>query len=234
MKKLVLTTILALAAAVAAVTTASAQLNIKAGYANSDWSDGTGKGSNRSGLAFGVGYEIPLNASRSLGLRPALTYTCAFQTTDTSPYIKKHVTDQTLGLPVHIKFSLPVSDDFRFYLFAGPSLGLGLGYSVKETFTRDPNLPPDPINAKNLEGTIISDLYSGKVKGSLNDPETLENRRIQNPHLERFDVSLSGGVGAQWRRVFVEAGYDYGLLNRSKKQDTIKHNQLSVTLGYAF
>lgn len=229
MRKLILTTILVLAA-----TAASAQPNVKAGYANSTWDAGTGTGTILSGATVGVGYEINLNHSRSLALRPALTYTYAFKATKPAYNIKEAITDHALGLPVHVKFSLPVSDSFRVYLFAGPSLGYGLGYKIKETFTRDPNLPsPSPITI-NLEGTITRDHYSGKTTGTVNDPDLIVARGEQNIHLNRVDVAASGGAGVQWRGVFVEAGYDYGLLNRSKKTGTIKHEQINVSLGYNF
>lgn len=229
MKRVILTTIFVLCAAAV-----SAQLSVRAGYANSDWHNKSGDGASRHGATLGVGYEFGLNPSQSLSLRPSLTYTAAFQATDASRTITRNVAEHTLGLPVHVRFSLPVSDHIRVYAFAGPSLGFGLAYRVKETFTLDPLLPPDPINAKNYQGTITSDLFSGKVEGTIDDPRLLEDRRAGNPRYGRVDVALGGGVGVSWRRLFVEAGYDYGLLNRSKKEGEIKRQQLAVALGYTF
>lgn len=231
MKRLILTTILVLAAGVA-----SAQLSVRVGFANANWHNDAGQGSNYPGATVGAGYELPLNAAKSLSLRPGLTYTYTSQTRTMkgNRNVESSATEHALGLPVHVKFALPIGKNARIYAFAGPSLGYGLGYRIKETFTLDPLLPsPSPVII-NIEGTLTSDLYRGTVEGRTSDPDLVAERQAVAVHLNRFDVALSGGAGVQWRRVFVEAGYDYGLLNRSKKSGTVNREQLNVVLGYNF
>lgn len=228
MKKIILATIFALAA-----TAASAQLNVRAGYAASTWHNGADVGSTYAGASIGVGYDVALN--KSFALAPSLRYTFAWREKQMpSPFVRSKTTEQALALPVHVKFSLPLGDDFRVYFLAGPGVGYGLGYKVKETYTRDPNIPEGSMGVINNEGYVTSDFYTGKASGIINNPALIEKAEADGLHLKRMDIFASFGAGVRWRGVFLEAGYDVGLLNRSKRDDAWRHDQFNVAVGYNF
>ncbi len=213
---------------------ASAQLNVRAGYANSAWHNkNDDKGSAYGGFSVGAGYDVALGGRWELA--PSLNYTYAFKNVKPTRLRKRSTTEHGLSLPVHVKFSLPLSDEFRVYFFAGPGVSYGLGYNMKETYTADPDLLPDTPGVINTQGSVTSDYYTGKVTADVNNPTTVENAENNVLHLNRFDVFAGAGAGVRWNRLFLEAGYDFGLLDRSKKDGmSLRHDQFTVAVGYAF
>jgi len=69
----------------------------------------------------------------------------------------------------------------------------------------------------------------GKVKG-----ETKENIFGKN-RFQRFDFGIGGGLGVEFGKIAVMAGYDFGLTNISDMKGVdVKNRNAYLTLGYKF
>ncbi len=226
--------ILAAVLVVVAVGTASAQLSVHAGYAGPRW---TYKGSEQMhGANAGLAWDITLNPAGNLMVRPGVEYSFATKSKDRAledgsyETLKKVTsTEQALSLPVHVKWAFVDSDDVRLYVFAGPKLGYGLSFNEKYQFT-------EAMTA----GTYIErDHYSAKVKSDIDNPAIISSYEEGGLNFGRLDVAVSGGVGVQYRRLYLEFVYDFGLLNRLKNtpegvDGTIRRNQMGASVGFQF
>ncbi len=236
MKKFILAAALLLIGA----TAANAQkINVHAGYAYSTWRGDSG--SALHGVRVGASYDLTLNASETFSLRPGLNYTFAMDKgnhlTNNNGFVlvSSNISEHTVALPIHLKYSFTMGEKSRFYLFAGPGMSYGVSFKTKYKFTPDPDVNSPLLN--NYDGYISRDFFTGEATSDIDDPQLVADYEQNGiPPLSRFDVFASGGAGVQIGRIFLEASYDYGLLNRFKDKNdgTIGRDQLNVSIGYTF
>jgi len=202
---------------------ASAQIGINVGYVNTnrdmsydgrsmDVSDELVNPNN--GLLVGVSGDMAIQGN--LGMSWGLNYTYSFgsktlvELLGMSVKIKSN--DHYLDVPVRLTYAFPLSDDMKLFAFAGPKFVCALAGSTKE------------ISGIELE------------EGEENESEKHYGKEDEAP-FKRFDIKVGGGLGFQYGKYNLKAGYDLGLLNAANtSQDgfKFKSNQFYVTLGLTF
>lgn len=117
-----------------------------------------------------------------------------------------------IDVPITIKASYALSDNFRMFGVFGPYIGLGVGGKtiVKET-------PPEHVETERI------DIKWGNTKFE--------------DSFQRFDAGLTFGAGVEFGRIQVGVFYDLGLVNIATNKDDgriIKNRALKVSMGYRF
>lgn len=218
---------------------ASAQLGVKLDYVNSSqrfklrgvvFKPGT-----TNGVNVGVVYDIGLPVT-GLSIRPGLTYTYLGGNFNIdimdigipSDLLKQR--EHFLNVPIDVKYAYSINNDFSVYAFAGPKIAFGLASALTAS----------------VDGQDISvSAYTGKIKvnGETVDLSGIggdsgdEDDDLDEGMYSRFDLQLGLGAGVQWKSLFLELGYDWGLINRSKGDTegvTMKRGQFHVGVGYRF
>lgn len=218
----------AVAAAMLVAGTASAQLSVNAGYLNSTVKSHTEytllgntykqDTSASMGGGFYVGGSYNVDLIGGLGVAPGLYFNYIWQTEEET-LLGTTFTDKTsmmdLNIPILINYKLTFGDDFAVFAFAGPTVRIGLAANTKTT------------NSAN-DKVVTDDLYAKE------DGET--DAQV----LKRFDLGLTVGAGIQYSSFRLEAGYNFGLLDRCAYKDddnskmNMHFNQFFIGVGYAF
>lgn len=236
MKKIVCA-FMAVSILAASAFTAEAKSGIEAGYVNSSYNfkSGISKDNNYSlnGFYVGLSQDVPLFAG--LHIVPGIYYT--FLTDNTRDEVlnfnlKGNLSDHYLNVPVMFRyqFGLP---GVKLYIFAGPTLSLGLVSKQKYTVS-------GTVLGVNVMGDISYDYYTGKINSKdLDIPQDTENPYesiLPDYRYNRFDVLLGGGVGLEVLKFLeVKVGYDWGLLNRYKGDGVELHRgQVYAGIGIRF
>ena len=156
--------------------------------------------------------------------------------TDMSLRIVGDREEHHLGIPLRLKYDIHVVDNIGLTFDAGPTLLMGLSskYQYKTRLS---------------EGVVTSvdyNLYNGKVKSNGNDSGDFNLEKWMNDsgmypkgRLGRFDVMLGASVGAHFFHILeVRLGYDYGLLNRYRKEVadmfSMHRGQFTLSAGIRF
>ena len=111
----------------------------------------------------------------------------------------------------------------RLYVFAGPTFEIGLKSA-------------DKLSIAEI-GEISYNYYTGKLSSSsdeITDIVASSGRFPDQKVYGRFDVMVGGGVGIQVIRFLdIKVGYDYGLVNRYRKEmdKTVNRGQFYVGVG---
>ena len=197
MKRLIILLVLALAAG----RPLSAQISAGAGYLNTRV---TAEMDNGSGQGFyaGLSYRIPLAGAFSL--LPGVYFTKTEESTgwfqvDDMILPGESVVEKALVVPLYVLWGIDLPWDIRAFLFAGPSIQYGLS-CVQESGER--NLPDTNYYKKG----------------------------ILHAH-QRWNVLAGGGAGLSFptkspQRVFLTAGWDYGLVNLYENTYDVSHRSL--------
>lgn len=118
-----------------------------------------------------------------------------------------------LELPIHVGYKLGLSENTNLVMHAGPYLAYGLGGKVK-------------IDGKSTSEDGISQV-SGKTKFFGKDGMA-----------NRFDCGLGIGLGLEFGKIGVDLGYDFGLVNITKKiegkRPATRTASAYLSLGYKF
>ena len=219
MKKIVKLLLIAAMATIAVSASAQIGLGVKVGYANAKGKFRAGSdyfwSVPQHGVRLGVFYDLPLWKKDDMGLtfRPGINYTYLG-----SPSVIVSVRDRgfkdrnhLLGIPVDVKFYYAIGE-CKLYAFAGPKFSVGLSYLMKS-------------------GTAHAEAYTGKANRS--DGSTIQ----AEPLFHRFNLLIGGGIGAEFKRAFIEIGYDWELLDEIRDKTLgykMRRGMLGVDLGYTF
>lgn len=213
MKKIAI--LFAAAALLLAAAPANAQLQVGAGYLNSTLSTTVrdNKASNNShGVYAGLSYNIPIVAG--LGIAPGVYYSLLFGKSASSVDLifadakfESKSQEHAINVPVYLNYGFQLVDDFKFFLFAGPTLQYGL--SSKTTSTGD---------------------FSGAIH--VGTENTIDNYASDSKY-KRLNVYVGGGLGMNAGPVQVTVGYDYGLMNLSAAENVDMHRS-NLKIGVAF
>lgn len=216
-------TILAVLALSAA--TSFAQMTIGAGYVH-DIS--TSKLSNSTAnKALTDGFYVEGGIQAQLGeivtFNPTLRYT--FLTSGESNSIavpiigtlsgSSRLLEHYLSIPAMFELNLELNNG-RFFMFAGPTLELGLASTAKLSASAYDGLGASILEALGLgsKANMSLDLYKDKTYG-------------------RFDALIGGGIGFQFGKFIIKAGYNYGMVDRNKTSEITLHDQ-QIYCGVAF
>ncbi len=209
-----------IAAMLLAGFTASAQINIGAGYLNENWAlkEGSNKAGNiaLNGFYAGASYNIPI--VEGLGVAPGAYFTMAFgylRDTEGSKDIYKvgsyalqaPMSSMSIIVPVHVTYSMDLGPG-KAFAYLGPAFQYGL--KLKSELTTNNG----DLNA------LISE-FAGK------DAFVFENAYAKddsgNRDMKPFDVKLDVGFGYNWKFLQFNAGYTWGFLNRDTDEDASAH-----------
>lgn len=219
-----------------AFLTSYGQLGIQAGYIFSNSNGNLDLGDSKeftgtfrnNGFQAGLTYDITIKGD--LSMQTGILYSFLTGTTEESKNIlnitkngtiKTESTYQYLDLPIRVAYSLPVTNEFKIYFFAGPNLTYGLSGKSKASAT----------------GRVGNNLIAYN-----NMPEYNVFKDFKEQILP-FDVKLGFGGGVQYKHYRFRAGYDFGLLNQYKgikrKNDNgninkLRRGQLGISLAYIF
>ena len=213
----------------AASIEASAQFGVNISYMNSNgrpaqWSDKN----QTNGFTVGIDNELKL-IGNFLSIQPGLYYQHLLASEDIVDlgklYAKNTYSDYFLAIPLHVKlgFNILPNKMLRLYVFAGPTFEIGLKSA-------------DKLSIAEI-GEISYNYYTGKLSSSSDEITDIVASSGLFPDQKvygRFDVMLGGGVGIQVIRFLdIKVGYDYGLVNRYRKEvdKTVNRGQFYVGVG---
>ena len=224
--------LIAIAVAIfAASIEASAQFGVNISYMNSNarpvqWSDAKNQ---TNGFTVGIDNELKL-IGNFLSIQPGLYYQHLLASEDivdlgSKLYAKNTYSDYFLAIPLHVKlgFNILPNKMLRLYVFAGPTFEIGLKSA-------------DKLSIAEI-GEISYNYYTGKLSSSSDEITDIVASSGLFPDQKvygRFDVMVGGGVGIQVIRFLdIKVGYDYGLVNRYRKEvdKTVNRGQFYVGVG---
>lgn len=199
----------------------------------------------KSGCSVGVGVEVPLK--ERLSLRTGLFY--ARQTVGAAEQTVRQTGDSTCSvdysekttahnfcLPVMVKYAIPVRENSRFEVAAGPYLSVTAGgkltgkgtyaYSTGVNYTEKMQFDPWKNDKKSIYRQMLSDDFVQE--------ELLYNGQIAR----RVDVGLSLELDYKVSRFYIGAAANFGLLNNVAPEITEltglarRNFNLQIMLGY--
>ena len=233
--------IAAVAAGIFLTLDMSAGNGVEIGYLHSSYrtnlnSDEMKTASPMSG--FQVGLMKDMNIVAGLSLQSGLTYSYlnSAEKEEVPMFnITGSYTEHMLNIPIQVKYTFDIIPAFGVYVFAGPTLSLGLAATTKFSVSGS-------IAGNTLEGNLKYNAYTNKLKSD-NIPDeyvNLVNQYLpQDRVMNRFDVLMGGGVGVNIIKfVTVKGGFDYGLLNRLKgdlaNAGKLNRMQYYISVGLTF
>ena len=217
-----------------------AKNGIEIGYLNSTYrtkaaSGEVTKSDPMSGFYVGLVKDLRLFAG--LSIQPGLYYSylnTAEKEEIPSFNLSSSYTEHGLNLPIHIKYTFDIVPAFGVYVFAGPTLSLGLAANTKISFTGE-------ALGNTMTFDAIYNSYTGKTKSENIPEESLDqiDRYLPQTRMNRFDVLMGGGIGLNLVKfVTVKGGFDYGLLNRFNEDmadaGTLNRMQFYISVGVMF
>lgn len=217
-----------------------AKNGVEVGYLNSTYMTKTDSGESVKSEAmsgFYVGLVKDMRLFAGLSIQPGLYYSFLNSTSKNEVpmfNLTNSYTEHGLNLPIHIKYTFDIVPAFGVYVFAGPTLSLGLAATTKMSVTGD-------VLGNQVNGSVQYDSYTGKLKSDNISEENMDriNEYMPDSRMNRFDVLMGGGVGLNFINfITVKGGVDYGLLNRFKgdlaETGTMNRLQFYVSVGIMF
>lgn len=218
----------------AASIEASAQFGVNIGYMTSNTRPALAgidaHNSRTNGFTVGIDSELKL-IGNFLSIQPGLYYQHLLASEDIAEIAglaaKNTYSDFFLAVPIHFKLGFNIIPDrmLRLYVFAGPTFEIGLKSADKIS-----------LSGRDISGEVSYNYYTGEFKTSSTELDNLvasyfpEGEKLYG----RFDVMLGGGIGLQVIKFLdIKVGYDYGLVNRYRKEvdKTVNRGQFYVGVG---
>lgn len=242
MRKQLKAIIAAVVLCLTSVTTAFAEIGIQAGYVSTVFTQKEGDADPVSFNAFN-GFEVGVNGRTKiigniLSVKYGLNYTYVKQEQEPSSFsfsgvdfkFDAQTANHYLDIPLQLQAGIPLGI-IRVFAYAGPKFVCGLSSKTTGNLHAD----VDPLK---MSGAITFNHYNNKVKSDNLDKELLNkiNEDMPESDLRRFDILLGGGVGVSLFHILtVTAGYDWGVINQTKLENTTLHrNQFNVSAVIEF
>ncbi|NLO70077.1 MAG: PorT family protein [Porphyromonadaceae bacterium] len=126
-------------------------------------------------------------------------------------YEQSKTTLSAIDLPLRALYSLALADEFYVMLYAGPNINYALQKTTDEQVFVDNKL-------RESQSSKGENIYAGTPS-----------------HYSAFDLQMGAGMGIQYYKVSIRAGYDWGILNRTTYENiSLRSNDIKVTIGYTF
>lgn len=170
--------------------------------------------SNLNGFHAGPIVKFNVNEQASFQLSVLYNYFSGIQNDE--PGLKKSIgtwkqyktTLTAIDFPLRLIYSITLADEFDFFMFVGPNLN----YSLNKV-------------------TSTEYYVSNKFKNEDSQPNIYKNPS----DYKALDLQIGTGLGVQYYGVSLRAGYDWGVLNRTKLDDArLRANDIKISLGYTF
>lgn len=213
---------------------ANAQFGIHAGYVNSVTDFKTSKSSDPLKChGFHLGIEYDFDIVRGLSVQPGIQYSYVAQGDESTIKFgsfkqsdKVDIVEHYLEIPAYLKYTFDFFPEvFGMYVFAGPTVGLGLSSSLI-------------ISRSGVENTRVSyNFYNGRIRSEnvTADLKAFVEKQEGEKILQPFDILVGGGVGFNLiRHLDLRAGCNYGLVNRMSKayrNDKYSANRYQIYAG---
>jgi hypothetical protein len=180
---------------------------------------------NLSTFNVGVLGDIPLNdmfsVQTGLFLQGRGAKTDQYFNDSHTDYLKTRFKPLYLQLPVDFAVKIPLGNDVRLFLGAGPYVEMGIGGKAKTELS--------------IAGVTTSS--SSTIKFNDDDPTTSQQEGARYDRLKRFGFGINGVGGIEAGRFMVGVGYDWGLTKINSTQtnsdanDKNKYRTFSVNVG---
>ena len=208
------------AALMLAGTNAFAQISVGAGYINSNLS-GQYNGNkidpqNTNGFYVGGSYNV--GVASGLSVAPGVYFSMLAKVTEDGASLnlgglgtiaqnaKSTFTEMAVNVPVMANYAYELTRDAKVFAFAGPTFQFGLSSQVKTD------------NSGVLSNTNITNYYDS-----------------DSPYYNRFNIYVGGGIGAQFGKIIVNVGYNYGLMNLyAGSTDNTNYHRANLTIGVSY
>lgn len=206
----------------------SSQLRAGINLANVSVNDNGRVDDANSLTSFQVGFvgDVPLGG-KILSLQPGILFTGKGSklqrgSATENGYFKQTSNPYYIEVPVNLVFKAPIGGDNRFFVGAGPYLGVGIAGKNK-------------TEGRNILGTYKSE---SDIQFSNDDPSTLsEEEGTGFGVIKRFDYGLNGTAGIEGKTIVLGVGYGLGLAklqsgSNNNQDNNNKHRVLSITVGF--
>lgn len=117
-----------------------------------------------------------------------------------------------LSLPIKLGYRIPINNDARLNLSFGPYLSYGLGGETKE-IAAGVNMTPEEVLGRAY--------YTESI-----------NKTFADNMLKRLDMGLAIGVRGEYKNFLLNVGYEYGLKNLSRSENSAYNDCFTITVGY--
>lgn len=184
-------------------------LGVKAGFNISSMTGDDADGiDSKTGFLFGV--TVDVNIAPQLYLMTGLDYTTKGGKTVAYYYLYENLHEGKMTMNLNY-LQLPVH----------------IGYKVAAS---------DKVNIVFRGGPYLAYGAGGKTELKFSDLGKGKTNSFDDNWFKRFDLGAGLGVGAEFGKIGVNLGYDFGLIKISNMQGLpkIKNNNFSVAVGYKF
>ena len=196
-----------------AVSLSSQKIGVEAGYINvTEETNGATAifPAQVSGIRIGPVSETELFTH--VDFRYGVIYSYLMSTFDGAISGTNHYNAHLIDLPLQLQLSFPVDNVLNLFAFAGPNLNFGISQQT--------------INITNIGSSEIKTTYD-RYKTETDDDGVYD--------VNRFDLQLGLGAGAQYNNVQLRVGYNWGLVDLNNRENIdLKRNQLTATLVFMF
>ncbi|MDD4490047.1 MAG: outer membrane beta-barrel protein [Paludibacter sp.] len=123
-------------------------------------------------------------------------------------YYNAHLID----VPLQLQLGFPVDNALKLFAFAGPNFNFGISQKT--------------INITNIGSSEIKTTYD-RYKADADDDGVYD--------VNRFDLQVGLGAGAQYDNIQLRVGYNWGILDLNNRDNIdLKRNQLAASLVFMF
>lgn len=210
---------------------AAQKYSVEAGYVQQQRYGKQFKTDYFDGFKFGANIEFDLKHNFSLltGGMYQFLYSNNIQyfATHDSVNVKYRTMSHSLEIPLQVNYSLPLSKNFKFFAYAGPNISIGLfqPQRVRASIPVELKAQLDELIPKNMKPFIRTE----SAEFSNND---LYNKSI----IQRINLQMSIGGGAQYKNYRLKSGYDFGInsINKVDSNNILRQRGWFVSLVYQF
>lgn len=177
-------------------------------------------------VSFHAGLQGDIKIVPFLYVQPGVFFTgkgskTQIGSTSDATYHRATTNPMYIEVPVNIVLKLPVGDQSKFFIGAGPYAAMGVGGKNKQ------------------EGKFLSASYSStkKIEFSNDDPTTSAEEGTGFGIMRRFDYGVNGTIGIEGEKALFSVNYGLGLAKlqsgtNSNANENNKHRVLSFTVGF--
>lgn len=202
---------------------------LHSGYKHKEWvSEEVERDKGLNGLYVGVTKDFPI-VRRTLYFQSGLTYEYQNASNRFSEGALNLVSERNehyVDIPLRLKFCMDVLPQLRAFVYAGPTLDLGLSSTLNYRTKIGDQMAKYSYN-----------YFNGKVKSNT---ITGYEPTVPEGAYRRIDVLMGGAVGVEIFDIAeVKLGFDWGLVNKNKKKEiadylTTHRNLFHLGIGVRF